>query len=286
MLNKGLLNTTLLNNIPVAFIDDLTTDAVRFNTFGFYQDGKIIIDQPQYDEPANLIIDSYKKPLSDGFGQNSQYMGIKKIRLKGILKEDDSQTLEALIDQINDELNVDFGNLDIKRADGSYRRFKAKAVKTSGLRDKHYHDYWCDFTIDFDVYDGYGQDIDVTSSGNAVSSLSFSGTHICDTVGKKIKTPADFIIAVSAGSGITKCNIKNETTGDEIEFDVSVVAGDFIYVTGSETECYKLSSGTKTPIKPRGRYITLAKGENNYTITFTGTSVSYENTVKHINLYV
>ena len=286
MYNQGQYNTTQFNQIPVVFLDDLTTDDVRFNTFGFSQGGKIVLDQPVYDKPAKLVVGSYKKPLEDGYGENSQYMGIKKIELKGIIKVDSQTELEAMIDEINDELNVSFGNLDIKRADGSYRRFKAKASGIKDFRDKHFHTEWCDFSVDFEVFDGFGKDLSVTSSGQAVSTLAFDGSHICSTIGKKLRTPMDIIIAVNGATNITACNIKNNTTGDEIEFNVTLIAGDFLYLTTSETECYKVSGGVRTDIKPRGRYPILAKGSNNYTITFTGDAIDYNLTVKHINLYL
>ncbi len=286
MYNQPLYNVNLYNASSILVAGSASDDDVKFGGFGFYQRGKVIIDQPQYDRPAQLIINKYKNPNSDGFGQNSQYQGIKKIIIRGILKTNNQQELETLIDELNNELNVSFGYLDIKRADGLYRRFKAKPVTTTGLRTKHYHVDWCDFSINFEIYDGMGMDTAPISIGTSINTLKFDGSVNCGTVGKSIRTPADITIVTSAATNITKCNIKNLTSGDEIEFRVSLTAGDFLVVSSTEKECYKMSAGQRTNIKPKGRYITLQQGINNYNITFTGTDISYQKTMKYTNLYI
>jgi len=285
MYNLATFNTTQYNGNYFPSLGDLVTDATRFNNLGL-SNSKVLSNIPQYDKPANLVVDSYKKPGRNGFGSNSQTMGIKNIKIRGTLVTESQLELEELIDQINDELNVEFGNLDIKRADGTYRRYVSKASGIQQFRDEHYHLGWCPFEIDFEVYDGVGMALTESSSGALVDELVYNGNHVCRTIGKNIETPSVFIFAIKSADSVSKLTIKNNATGDEIDINTSFLPGDFLYVDGINLVCYKISAGVRTDLKPVGRYITLAKGENPYLVTTVGTSISTVVTVKHIDLFV
>ena len=284
MYNQGLYNTTTYNGIPIANSGGLVDSDIRFNNLAL-QSSNIILNQPKYDKPANFITDKYKYPQKDGYGQNTKYLGIKTITLNGIIKTDSSVELEDLIDLVNNELNGS-GNLDIKRADGTYRRFVVDSVDVGDFRGESYHKTWCEFNAVFNINKGMGEDTLMSSSGAVVEDLVYNGVQTCNTVGRDVKTPLNFVLAVDSASDVTKINIKNNTNDNEIELVTALSAGDLLFIDADNLECYKVSGGIKTRIVPRGRYIKMEIGANNYTITVTGTSIKYTLTAKHTNLYV
>ena len=290
MLDTGLLNFTLYNANPIPFVSTDSTDSIRFDGFGLQhcnETEKIVMDQPQYDIPANRVTDSFKKPRADGFGENTDYRGIKKIRLRGTLVVQTNEQLERLIDSINNQLDVPEGNLDILRADGlTYRRWYCKPQIKTGFRDKNYHIVWCPIEIDFDVLKSYGQDINYVSSGKVIKYLEITETQLNSSVGKTIKAPAVFVMIINEATNVSKVNIENISTGRQVEVDVSLKAGDILVFDSERYEIFNLSGGSRQKLKSRGDFLTFKQGQNSYKISVTGDSIRYTLTAKHINLYV
>ncbi len=278
MFNKGLLNTTLLNEIPIVSMGGLPDVPIRFEDLSL-QNTQIVMNTPIYDRSPNRLFQTENRPNRHGRLVLSDYWDVHEIVLRGTLIADSRTELDALIDSMKKMLKIQNGNLDIQRGDGSRRRFKATCTEMDFQRQENYHIAWCPVELRFQCLTPFGTDTDYTSNFHSVSLLNFLESQ---TNSGTADASPQFILIVSSATDVTKINVKNDTTGQEIEITASISAGDVI-VIDSETLSVKKNS---TPIDFDGDFLTFEEGVNSYSITVTGTAISYALTVAHLNSYL
>ncbi len=278
MLNKGLLNTTLLNDIPEIASGGLPDEALRFESLGL-QNAQIVMNTPIYDRSPSRLFETERRPNRHGRLVVSDYWDVNEITLRGTLITESQTELEELIDTMKKTLKIQGGNLDIQRGDGTRRRFKATCQEMDFQRTENYHIAWCPLELRFQCITPFGTDTGYSSNFHSVSSLNFSESQ---TNSGTAQASPQFILIVSSATDVTKINVKNDTTGEEIEITTSVLNGDVI-VIDSETLTVKKNS---TPIDFDGDFLTFNEGVNSYSITVTGTAISYALTVAHLNSYL
>ncbi len=278
MLNKGLLNTTLLNDIPKASTGGLPDEAIRFESLGL-QNAQIKLNTPIYDRSPSRLFETERRPNRHGRLVLSDYWDVNDIVLRGTLITDSQTELDALIDTMKKTLKIQGGYLDIQRGDGSRRRFKTTCREMDFQRTENFHIAWCPLELRFQCLTPFGTDTGYTSNFHSVSGLTFSESQ---TNSGTAEASPQFILIVTSASGVTKINVKNDTTGQEIELTTSVSDGDVIVIDSEALTARKNS----TALDFDGDFPTFEVGVNSYSITVTGTAISYALTIAHLNSYL
>lgn len=278
MLNTTHLNTTLLNGLPRPIAGGLSTDAIRFGSLGL-QNANILMNQPIYERSPSRDFITFKKPTRHGRLISSDFWDTKVITLRGTLVTSSEEELDTLIDTMKKSLRTQSDNLDILRGDGFYRRFVCTCEDMDFQRVEHYHKVWTPVELTFRCLVPFGTDIDYTSNVHTTSELIFSETQTND--GTEVASP-QFVFIVGTSDSITKLNLKNNTTGQEIEITTAIETGDTIIIDSETLEITK----NGTPIQFSGDFPSLALGENSFTATMTGTSIDYSLGVSHLNSYI
>ncbi len=278
MLNKGLLNTTLLNEIPIVSMGGLPDVPIRFEGLSL-QNTQIVMNTPIYDRSPNRLFQTENRPNRHRRLVLSDYWDVHEIVLRGTLVTNARAELDELIDAMKQTLKTQNGNLDIQRGDGSRRRYKATCTDMDFQRQENYHITWCPVELRFMCLTPFGTDTNYTSNLHSVDMLSFSESQT--NIGTAEAKP-QFVIIVTSATDVTALNLKNDTTGQEIELTTAISDGDVIIID-SESLTVKKNA---TSIDFDGDFPVFDVGVNSFSVTVTGTSISYVLTVAHLNSYL
>lgn len=278
MLNTSLLNTTLLNGLPVPTLFTLPNEAIRFNDFGL-QNLEIFMDQPIYENAPDRDFQTFKKPTQNGRLISSDFYDIKDIIIRGTLKKNSETELDDLIDKMKEALRFQSGNLDIRRGSSIYRRFVSSCIEMNFQRNNNFNIAWCPVDLRFQCLVPFGTDLDYVSNTYDVGSLVYTQSQFNTGT---IDSDPIFIFIVDSASGLTKINLRNDTTGKEIESTTNIETNDILIINTETLTATKNGD----PIKFNGNFPNFEVGENTFTATFTGTSISYAFTIAHLNSYL
>lgn len=278
MLNTSLLNTTLLNGLPNPTLFELPDEDIRFNDFGL-QNLEIFMDQPIYENAPIRDLQTFKKPTRHGRLISSDFYDVKEIILRGTLKKNSETELDNLIDDMKEALTVQSGNLDIRRGDNIYRRFVSTCTEMGFQRNNNFNIHWCPVTLRFQCLVPFGTDLNYSGNTYDVGILEYTQSEFNTGT---IDSEPIFVFIVDSASGVSKINLKNDTTGQEIEATTSIEDNDILIINAETLTVTKNGS----QIKFNGNFPTFIVGENTFTVTLTGTSISYALTVAHLNSYL
>lgn len=278
MLNKGLCNTTLLNDIPMPSTGGLPDESIRFEDLGL-QNAQIKLNTPIYDRAPSRLFETERRPNRHGRLVLSDYWDVNDIVLRGTLITDSQTELDTLIDTMKKTLKIQEGNLDILRGDASRRRFKATCVEMDFQRTENFHITWCPIELRFQCLTPFGIDTNYTSNLHSISNLNFSESQT--NIGTAEAKP-QFILIVTSATDVTSINLKNDTTDQEIEFTTSLSDGDVIIIDSENLTVLKNS----VPLDFDGDFPVIEVGVNSFSITVTGTAIEYALTVAHLNSYL
>lgn len=214
-------------------------------------------------------------PRGDGEIILGDYWRKKTIKVSGIIKEDTNALLEAELDNMKKALAVPEGTFDIK-INGEIRRYHATLINGHSLFDqrKGYHITFCPFEAEFVTVEPYGHDVLYTGrTYENQTLLSFPEQY--ENLGTVRGKPV-VIFNVSAATSITAISFLNNTTGEEIKLTASISAGDYIRFDSETLEVTK--NGVVQDYS--GTFPRFDTGVNSFTVTITGTSITYTLTVK------
>jgi len=255
-----------------------STEDIVFSTYGMQNDNICVSSVNIERSPVRDFL-TVKSPRAHGRIISSNFWDFKRVTLTGMFIAATQTALDDLIDLTKKSIQEESGNLDIKRADGTYRRFIATATDIDVQRDEHFDITACPFQITFECLVPFGQDVAFTSAGFSTSALVFTENE--DNEGTAEAQPI-FIMVVNAASGITAINLSNNTTSQELEITTSISAGQVIKFDSENKQV--LINGSVQEYD--GTFPHLDTGSNNYTITSTGTSIQYELTLKYKKFYL
>lgn len=273
MYNTNLYNTTLYNGNHGAVIELVSSDRISFNGYSLL-DGSNIVASDFFVE--NIERDLTFSPVPRGNGQifNSSFWRKKQIRISGDITASTEEELEALIFEFKKQVSAPQGRLEFLRANGDRLRYTATLTNDDPVqRGRNYEVTFAPFNLVFECSTPFGQDVVPTSAGFTFSDLVSSGSFSNEG---NAPSKTDIIVIVNAASGITKLNFENTTTGEQIELETAISAGDIVKFDSTNSQV--LLNGTAQDFA--GTFIDADVGNNNFTFTATGSSINYEMTIK------
>jgi len=273
MYNNNQYNDELYNGNNGLVIEAVSGDRISFNGFSLIN-GTTVVASDFYVE--NLERDLIFSPIPRGNGQifNSSFWRKKEIRITGWLTTDTEQELEDLIFEFKKELSAPEGRLEFIRADGTRVRYIATLTNDDPVaRGKHYEVTTTQFNLRLECSTPFGQAVLPTSIGLIVSDLVSSGSFFNEG---NAEAKTDVILIVNAADTVTKVSFANTTTGEQIEMETPITAGDVIKFDSTNSQV--LLNNVAQDFS--GTFLDAKVGNNNYTLTATGASVELEMTIK------
>lgn len=285
-INSVAINEQLINGEVTVGIN--SDDNIGFNGFGLSNANIVTSNVSEYSAPTRLLT---KQPIPGDDGQIIEFDRFpeKIIKIDGTVFGSTAADLDNRIDEMKKFLSVGQRTLVVSQigailgqAGGHVRYYTATIVKPERLfAKKSGQDITrAPFEAWFVCVDPFGRDqarevsslFDQTNA-SVITEIYNDGTY---------KTPPIFYLTFSAASSVSKVNITNNTTGEEIEVTESINAGSILEIN-AEDKIVKIDGVEKDF---DGFFWKLATGTNNVTITVTSTSHTYSITAKHYNRYL
>jgi len=277
MYNSFLYNESLYNGTYQVSGVLTSSENISFNGYGL-QNSSIVTSNLDF-EDIQRDFETSAIPNGDGMIANADHWRLKRITMTGILTQTTRALLDTLIDEFKKQVSVQNKNLDIIMGDGTKRRWYCTATTIEVDRSKHYQITFANFRLVFDCLVPFGENTGHSVTDFSVTDLVFSEN--IENVGNASSAPV-WIILVTVATSITKINITNNTTEEQIELTTAVSAGDVIIFDSEREEVLK--NGVEVDFD--GVFPQLDPGTNSYTITATGTSIEYELTAKTLPKYL
>ena len=278
--NGNFWNTPIWNGGVVASGQNSTDDIV-FNNFGL-QNCNYISGYPQHINSAKRKIILGEIVRDDGSNLQDAFFKTKSIRITGVMKKSTNADFIAEIDLMK-KFIAGVKNKELKITEnGIVRKYIATLANPETMFNKRetYNILWNEYTLIFDVFSSFATDENQTigslfsqTSPAVTTDIVNSGTY---------KTRVQLLLNFSAVDTVSKINIKNNTNGEEIEITETINAGDQVLIDGDN----QVITINGVAIDFEGMPPSLDIGSNNFTITITSTSHSYDFTSKHFNFYL
>lgn len=249
-------------------------DLVVFDDFSL-SDGTVVLCTDLIDSGPSRDLLGGAVPRADGEYVTADYFRTKVIEVRGIIKGTDAADLDANLDIVRAALRRRQGNLDITRH-GTTRRYVATMMSYGEVYSdrKGYHITFCPFVARFECKIPFGQDVDYSVTEAVIGTSPFN--QDIQNLGTIEALPVIYLV-FDAATAVTAVNLKNLTTGEEVEFVGSVVAGDILKIDSEATEV-SLNGVAQTFA---GSLPSLDVGGNLLQLSVTGTSFSATATFKH-----
>lgn len=261
--------------LVVADYEDL-----EFDGFGL-QNTAIISQLILRDSPPSRDVTSYRTPRRDGGGILGSDFAGRSIRVRGILSESTAAALDDAVDEFKRRLAPSEKVLSIK-VNGAIRQCVATLVNTQGIFDRResYHVSTTPFDLEFLSTDPNWRDPEYTSedhlsqtSLNVIAGMNNVGSWKADLV---------LVILIEAATAITALNVTNGENDEAITITRSFAAGDVIIIDG-ETKSLTVNG---VEVEYSGIFPRAEPGDNPVEVTWTGTSLTWNLTVKHKPTYL
>lgn len=278
MINQNPLNDTLINGELATLAG--STDAITFNGYGLQNPNLVTSECNENSAPQREL--TLAGNIGDD-GQTIQYDRLpqKTITLSGVVFGDTAAALDERIDEMKKNLFIQGGILKITQIGGSIRYYTATLINAQGIFNRRTgRDVTrAPFEVQFLCVDPLARE----ETREIISHLSktVASFELELYNAGNFKTPPVLFLAFDSASSVSKVNIKNDTTGEEIEITETISAGQLLEIN-SEDKIVKLDSIEKDF---DGFFWKLATGANAITITITSTSHNYNFTGKFFNRF-
>lgn len=280
MYNTFNYNTQVYNTLSGLY-GVLAKASVEFNSYSLFNDN-VLLTRLLYEDGPVRDFNTGKVPRNDGELLIGDYWRRHYIRMEGVLKYSTAEGLENFMDDFKKNISGQNGTLDIRREDGKTRRFKATLVNTENIfsQKRAFHLTFIPFQLVFQTLEPFGEDPTLISVSD---QLVVGLTHKIQTINEG-SAEAKPIITVhfDAAVGLTNFQLENETTGQIIEANLTISAGDVVAINTQELTFIK----NATNIDYTGEFLNLATGKNTISLSLTGTSAQYTMTVNHKTKYL
>lgn len=275
MLNTTLLNSAALNEFlaPRAFTA-ADYPAIQFEGFVLQSDNVI----------SSIILDSstpmrevtrFNIPRQDGLGVIGDYFRERKIKITGVLKYDTGEDLENGLDTMKKGLMVLEGNM-YRKVNDTIRVIRATLTNPNEMfsRREAYHVSFCPFDLEFTSFDPMWKSLDYVAVENlGITNPAYSNIFVNEGT---YKTDPVLTIDIVSATSVTAIEFTNNQNGDTIEIVRAFSAADLVVI---DTE-NKSVTVNGIEVDYNGEFPQLECDSNSYTITVTGSSILYNQTLK------
>ena len=277
-LNVNPLNEELINEELAAAIS--VDDAITFNGYGLQNSNLVTSDCNENSGPTRSLT---LAPIPGEDGQSIEFDRLpqKIITLSGVVLGDSAAALDDRIDEMKKNLFIQGATLKITQIGGNVRYYTATLINPQRLfsrrtgRDVTRAPFEAQFLCVDPLAREEAREI-VSHFSKTTASFNFELNN-----DGNYKTPPILSLSFDAASSVSKVNIKNDTTGEEIEITETISAGQLLEVN-AEDKIVELDSVEKDF---DGFFWKLATGANAITITITSTSHNYNFTGKFFNRF-
>lgn len=256
-------------------------DAIVFNNFSLQN--TIIttsILQPHNEPSREYTVRNI--PRNDGKFAVGDFYREKIIKMKGTITTTTNILLEEKIEEFQRALSLESGILDIKKND-VVKRYLATLVNGNVMFDgERGSDITrIPFDLQFKVIEPFGHDVDYTAR-TFFNTIDLDFDEQMDNEGTARAKPI-IILNFTAATSVTAVTFTNNTRGEAIKITENITAGDYLRFD-SETLEVTLNG---TVIDYDGRIDqSLNPLANSVNVTITGTSATYDLTLKHKNSFL
>lgn len=269
------------SSTPVALTGE-DFDQLEFDGYSL-QTTNIISQRVLADSPPTRDLRSFNAPLEDGGALIGDNFTERRIRVFGIIKADTAALLESGMDEMKRRLSKREGNFDYT-LNTTTKRCKATLRNTDRMFEgrQTYHVTFCPFELEFVTFEPYWYGLEYTSLAVLTETTLARNVEIENT--GEWQARSVYIFTINAATGITKLNITSNTNADEIEIEPSggFSAGDVVIIDG-ETQSVTING---TEVEYDGVFPLLDYGPNSLAVTWTGTSLTYDLTIKYKETYL
>lgn len=277
-LNTTPLNEELINeeiSSPAG-----STDAITFNDYGL-QNSNLITSEADENSGPQRRLTLADIPGDDGQSIEFDRLPQKVIKLSGVVFGSSAAALDTRIDEMKKNLFVQNGILKITQIGGTIRYYTATLINPQNLfagrggRDVTRAPFEAQFLcVDPLAREAAREIVSHFSKTVAAFELELFNDG-------NYKTPPVMFLSFDAAASVSKVNIKNDTTDEEIEITETISAGALLEINVEE-KFVKLGGVEKDF---DGFFWKLATGANAITITITSSSHSYNFTGKFFNRF-
>lgn len=280
-LNTFLFNGSLFNNL--SGVVPVTADLSEVSFAGYpLNSGASFVTEISHEPMPTRDRDTFPLPRGDGGGSLGDYWRGRRIRVSGYLTAATHDELDAAIDSFKQSMATENGSLRVV-VNGAVRVFSGTLTNGQSVFDRqHFHQTFIPYQLEFDCFtpDGYGR-------GESYTSVEFLGqTSLAYTEESPhagtARANAIVTVNFTAESGITAVSFKNNTRDETISVSASFAPADLLVIDG-EAKTVKINGAE---VDYSGTFPKLNPGVNNFTLTLTGTSATYDLTVSHKATYL
>lgn len=256
-------------------------NAIVFNGY-VLQDSEIITNLFDRDNPASKKLVTEEIPRRSGKVVLSDFYSEKIIQLDAVVEAESRSAMDLKLRAMKNALKKTNGWLQFMDAGENMIVKCTWTNRTAFNRARYYGNTFCVVTLEFEAVDPpFIQSLDfVSQSFFGVTLLNYIEDITVEGNVDEMQPVA--IMNVTAADSITNVQFENSTTGQAINVDVSLTAGDILKFDAQTRKVYK--NGTK--INFNGDFPDLHNGTNSTKIVVTGTSITYDLTLKYKNFYL
>lgn len=279
--NTFLFNGSLYNDLSGVVPVTADLSDISFSTFPL-NSGNCMVTQVQHEAMPERDWDTFALPKRDGGGSLGDYWRGRRIRISGYLQAETRDALDTAIDTMKQYLATENGSLRIVAA-GVVREYAGTLVNgASAFARDGFHQTFIPFELQFDcrVPDGYGRAVNYTSL-EFLDQTSLAYTEEIPHAGTA-KASAIIRVNFAAAVNVSAISFRNNTRDEMLSVTQSFAAGDLFEIDTVNMTVKKNS----TEIDYSGQFIHLNPGVNNFTLTLTGVSATYDLTVSHRATYL
>lgn len=276
MLNTYTLNTIPLNNYLISAGEDVVTGLIIFNNFSL-QSSDVITSILRKDSMPLREFERQDVPRSDGRFSVGDFMREKIIKMRGTLKKTTAALLDAEIDSMKKVLSKREKNLDITDANDVVKRFVATLINGDQMFERRASGdiTKVPFDLEFACLDPYGKSINYVGK-TFLDDTRLEVNELINNTGTARSLPV-VILNFSAEDNITAISFKNNTRNEEIKITQNILATDYIKFDSENQEV--TTNGNITDYE--GIFPDFDTDNNSLAITLTGTSATYDLTIKY-----
>lgn len=286
MLNTLLLNTQTLNSPGVVGAVGVGV-SLSFNGYSF-QTATVVTNRLARDNGPSRDLAFQRIPRSNGQVLLSHFWTQRIITIRGVLSADTRVELDEAMKEMKTALSVTEGTLIIP--DGNNQLVTTASWSNPDVtfdREAHYQNTFVEYQIQFMTSENpFLLEPSYSSSAFfAQTSLDFS--EQIDVTGNADIEPV-FILIFSAVTDVDHIKITNNTTGESVEADVTLIGGSVVEVS-RETLKFIVDG---TEVDYDGFFPSLKNGANSFNIEMTkvggggSPSATYDLTVKWKNAFI
>jgi len=261
MLNTELLNGNALASSPLPLT--ITQDVIAFNGYGL-QNAGIITSLGDWDDLANVELNSFNFPRDDGGAVLSKYYRGREIRAKITIKAATAADFQTLLDGFKKGIRTTEGFLDIlPPGTTETRRIKATCTKIAFGR-QHYNVTYITAEVTFQALEPFFYAVNAQSLQLQAQSGSFSAELTND--GSADSLPTLYFIF---GAGTAATELQINAFGLSLTIPSTYANNDVLIVDSKNKSVTK--NGVE--IDYTGQFPKFPPGSCPFQIAITGTSL-------------